>query len=161
MHVIAYTYPLFDVCIVTLAPDEEYTFAKKSASASWGFFGLGGGTTMLEGAVINRTFIGFEEWCPNNISLGWSNDDVGHADMTLKAMPEGAKWLCLSSNGNGNMEVQHQKIDGSYILPAGWGFVTATGSVSAGGKSATQAKYFKPRTYDVTVIGIADILMVK
>jgi len=160
MNVIAYTYPLLDVCIVTLAPDEEYTFAQKSASASWGFFGLGGGTTMLEGAIIGRTFTSFWEWCPNNISLGWANDYIGHADMLLKAMPEGAKWLCLSSNGNGAIKVQHQKVEGSFTLPAEMGFVVATGSVLADGKTAVQANYFKPRLYDVDIVGTADLLIV-
>lgn len=163
MHVVAYNYPLLDVCIVTLAPGEEYTFAQKAASASWGFFGLGGYTDMTGGAPrgIGRRFESEGQWHPNDEDNGWSNDAIGHDDETVVTGPNGSKWLCLSSNGNGDMEVQHQKIDEFYNLPIGSGFVVATGSVSADGKIAVQGNYFKPRAYGVVVTGVADILVVK
>jgi hypothetical protein len=161
MHVIAYRYPLFDACIVTLAPNEQYTFSKKANSISWGLFGLSGYNDMLNGVErsIGRRF-GIEgQWNANDENNGWSNDVIGYEDGTVLAGPDGSKWLCLSSNGNGDMKVQHQKVDGSYTLTAGISFIVATGSILADGKTAIQANYFKPRLYDVDVTGTADLLL--
>lgn len=145
---------------VELAPGETFRFEQKPASGSFGFFGLGGGTTMLEGAVPGRTFTGFGQWCPNNADLGWSNDAVGHSYMLLQAMPEGAKWLCLSNN-SGSREVQHLKSEGSATVPAGFAVVVATGSVSFEGKTAAQFAYIRPRDADYVVTGSADLLLVR
>lgn len=146
---------------VELAPGEQFRFVQEAASASLGFFGLGGGTTMLEGAVVGRTFTGEGQWCPNGLDFGWSNDKVGHAEMLLEAGPSGAKWICISNNGSGEREIQHLPVDGSATIPAGWGFVVATGSVDFETKTATQFKYAAPRAADFTVTGTADLLLVR
>ncbi|CAB4120936.1 hypothetical protein UFOVP4_19 [uncultured Caudovirales phage] len=163
MHIIAYTYPLLDVCVVTLAPQEQYTFAQKAASASWGFFGLGGYTDMIDGAPrgIGRRFESEGQWHPNDEDNGWSNDFIGHADETVLAGPNGSKWLCLSSNGHGDLEVTHLLVQGDATIPAGSGFVVATGEVVFEGKTARQFAYAKPRDADFTVVGGADILLVR
>lgn len=154
-------YTACTVDYVELAPGETFRFVQEAASASFGFFGLGGGTTMLEGSVVGRTFTGEGEWCPNGLDLGWSNDEIGHAEMLLEAGPGGAKWMCISRNATGDREIQHVSVDGAATVPAGWGFVVATGNVDFENKTATQFQYAAPRSADFTVTGQADLLLVR
>ena len=57
--------------------------------------------------------------------------------------------------------VVHQPVDGTFILPAGWGFIVATGEVDCDGQFAEQFDYFRPRDTDKTVVGTADLLLVR
>jgi len=147
--------------VVEMTAGETFRFVQEVASSSFGFFGLGGGTTMLEGAVVGRTFTSPGAWCPNDAIGGWSNDDVGHADMVLEAMPAGAKWLCLSRNLTGNREVTHMIVNGDALVPSNHGFIVATGSVMIGELLAAELKYVRPREDGVAVFGTADLLLIK
>lgn len=155
-----YKHAGFDLDVVTMSGGERFLFQQEASSASFGVFYIFGNTTMIEGAVPGRVFDTVGGWRPN-AEHGWSNDVVGHAAMLLEAAPEGVQWICMSRNGTGEREVQHLVVSGSATIPAGWGFVVATGSVTFEGKTADQFAYAKPRTADFEVVGSADLLLVR
>lgn len=153
-------YTPFDLDVVTMDAGERFLFKQAPSSASFGVFYLRGHTTMIEGAVPNRVFDTVGGWRPN-ADDGWSNDVVGHDDMLLEAGPAGVEWVCISNNGTGDREIQHIQVTGSATIPADWGFVVATGSVTFDGKTAAQFAYVRPRTADFEVVGDADLLLVR
>jgi len=155
-----YKYSALNVDHVYMDADEQFRFAQEPSSASYGVFYLSGYTTMVEGAVPGRVFDTVGGWRAN-AGDGWSNDIVGHDAMLLQASPAGCEWVCLSRNGTGEREIQHIQVTGSATVPAGWGFVVATGSVTFEGKTASQLAYVKPRAADFEVVGNADLLLVR
>lgn len=160
MRDVCYRYSALTVDHVTLDPGEQVWFPQEASSASYGVFYFYGDTTMLEGAVPGRVFNTVGGWRPNAAD-GWSNDAVGHNGMLLEAAPQGCSWLCMSRNGSGEREIQHTQVTGSIVIPADWGFVVATGSVTFEGKTASQFAYVKPRAADFEVVGNADLLLVR
>lgn len=150
----------FHLDIVTMDEGEQFLFDQRASSASFGVFYLSGQTTMIEGAVVGRVFDTVNGWRSNGVD-GWSNDDVGHSEMLLEAGTGGVKWICLSDNGTGSREIQHIPVNGSATIPAGWGFVIATGSVDFEGKTGKQFQYAAPRSNDLVVTGTADLLLVR
>ena len=174
----SFRYSALSVDLVELDPGESFTFQLNPASASYGVFALGGSrssndatevtdpavhdvTTLTSGAVPGRTFNFVGHWLPNGADHGWSNDMVGHEDMTITAGEQGARWVCLSRNDSGEREIQHLRVDGESALPAGWGFVVALGIFECDGKTATQLAYFRPREVDLQVAGTGDLLLVR
>jgi hypothetical protein len=171
-------YSALSVDLVELAPGEAFTFQQQPASASYGVFALGGPrsgedttevtdaaeyevTKLTAGAVPGRAFNYVGHWLPNGSDHGWSNDGLGHEHMTITAGEQGAKWVCLTRNDSGEREIQHRRVDGQTVLPAGWGFVVARGSVECDGKAAAQLAYFRPREVDLSISGKGDLLLVK
>ncbi|MBY0391855.1 MAG: hypothetical protein K2Q27_01170 [Novosphingobium sp.] len=152
-------YTPLTVDLVEMDPGERFMFLEPTASKSFGVFYLSGYTDMIEGAVPGWRFDTVNGWRPN-AENGWSNDVVGRADMLLEA-PNGAKWICLSRNDTGEREIRHLLADGDVILPAGWGFVVATGTVYCDNKAADQLAYFRPREADLHVYGVGDLLLVR
>jgi hypothetical protein len=159
MKIISYRYSVINCDIVQLDPNEIITFPQVAASASYGFFGLGGYTTMINGVVIGRKFESEGQWAPNNSELGWSNDIIGHDNITIKAGSNGSKWLCLTNNGSYNKLINQQSIIDNYNLPAGSGFIVASGTVNADGHTINQFGYFRPRTAQLLVTGTAELLI--
>lgn len=153
-------YSSADVDVVTMAPGERYLFRQDASSASFGVFYLYGYTTMVEGAVPGRVFNSVGEWRPNAAD-GWSNDVVGHDAMLLEAGPEGAQWICISSNGSGAREIQHVHVTDSAFIPAGCGVLVAAGEISFGSVVAQQFQYIRPREADMLVSGAADLLLLR
>ena len=171
-------YSVLSVDLVELDAGERFTFQQKPASSSYGIFSLGGTrsaddatevtdpaehevTTLTAGAVPGRAFNYVGHWLPNGSDHGWSNDVVGHEPMTITAGEQGARWICLSRNDSGEREIEHLRVNGDALLPAGWGFVVARGAVECGGKLAEQMAYFRPRDVDLSVSGTGDILLVR
>lgn len=171
-------YSALSVDLVELAPGEAFTFQQQPASSSFGIFALGGTrsgddatevtdvdayavTTLTAGAVPGRAFNYVGHWLPNGTDHGWSNDGVGHEQMTITAGEQGAKWVCLSRNDSGDREIQHLRVDGQAMLPAGWGFVVARGTFECDSKAADQLAYFRPRASDLPITGTGDLLLVR
>ena len=160
MRDVTYRYSALNVDIVTLDVDEEFRFGQAAASDSYGVFYYQGSTTMLEGAVPGRVFDSLGAW-RQNADNGWSNQQVGHASMLLKAGPRGAKWMCLSRNGASEKTIEHIVASGTTTIPAGTGVVVATGAVDIDGKTAAVAAFIRPRDIDFVVVGNSDLLLVR
>lgn len=161
MRIEQFSYSPLDVVIVTLDPNEVFGFTQEAVSKSYGTFKLTGDSWGHTGPTGETYYTQpHAKWQPND-ETGFSNDAVGHTLMKVTAGPEGATWLCLSRNSTREREVQYVHVEGDYTLPPGWGFVVAQGEVSADGRIASQARYFKPRTSDVVVTGNADLLLVR
>lgn len=155
------SYPLLNVDKVEMAAGEEFRFLEPAASASFGYFGLTGYSTMIEGVVAGRVFPGAIGWYPNDIAYGWSNSDLGQSDMLLRASDSGASWVCLSRNGSGERSIQYVSTTGTTMVPADTAFVVATGSVIIEGKTMRQLNYAAPRAMSFEVVGTADLLLVR
>ena len=158
MKITSYRYSVINCDIVQLDPNETITFPQEAASASYGFFGLGGSSREAS-VVIGRTFESEGQWAPNNVELGWSNDTIGHDDITIQAGPNGFKWLCLTYNGSFKKIIKQQSIIDNFSLPAGSGFIVASGTVNADGHTINQFGYFRPRTDQLQITGTAELLI--
>lgn len=174
----SFRYSALNVDLVQLEPGESFRFRQAAGSGSYGIFALGGPRTgenvteiiddsqhtvteLTAGPVAGRKFNYVGHWVPNDVDTGWSNDAVGHDEMTITAGEQGARWICLSKNRSGTREISHVVVDGSTTLPAGWGFVVARGEFECEGKIAGQLAYFRPRDVDVEVVGSGDLLLVR
>ena len=145
-------YPLFNVDLVSLDPDEQFHFRVSTTSNFIAAFMFDGDAVREQGG----------EFLPALTGGLWMNPpEYGLLPMDFTAGSAGAAWLCVSHLIDGQYEAQHIAVDGTYTLPAGWGFAVATGQVNADEKTATQGLYFGPRDNDITVSGTADLIILK
>lgn len=151
MRDVSYHYTPLNVDRVTMGDGEEFTFSKAVVDSSFGLFMVSGLSTII---ATNSTDLGREF-----TSIGWQSG-ANSADVTVRTTGD-TEWVCLSRNGTGEREIAHQQVNGTFMLLSGWGFVVVSGSVQADGKTAAQDQYFKPRDYDLSVAGIADLLLVR
>lgn len=145
-------YPLFNVDLVYLDPNEEFYFSPQiTANCIAGFVFQGSTTREQEGIPITPCLGGFFENPP----------EYRLKSMKSTAGAEGASWLCVSYAVEGEYEAQHVNVSGTYTLPAGYGFAVAQGEVTADNKTATQGLYFAPRNVDTIVSGNADLIILR
>jgi hypothetical protein len=143
-------YPLFNVDLVHLDPNEQFHF-KVSTTENFicGY--------MFQGAALRQQN---GEHLPALTGGFWQNPaQYGLHPIDFTAGAEGASWLCVSYIAPAEYASQHIAVAGTYTLPAGAGFAVATGQVVADGKTATQGLYFGPRAQDVIVTGNADLIV--
>jgi len=70
-------------------------------------------------------------------------------------------WICISKLPNKqDRNFELQKVENSYTLSSGTGFIVLEGSVSVNGIDANQFQYFRPRDTDVEVTGTATLALV-
>jgi hypothetical protein len=101
----------------------------------------------------------------NNVGMYWESTgrfqpNTIEVPCDVRATGE-TTWLCVSQNDEIRREVQEQIVNGSYILPATWGFLVLDGSVQVEGKTANQFQFFRARDIDVEVQGTSVLLLVK
>ena len=152
MRVVSHQYPVFNTDLVYLDPNEVFHFSVHTTkNCIAGFVFQGSTTRAQEGVPITPCPGGFFENPP----------EYGLKSMDSTAGSEGASWLCVSYNVDGQYEAQPINVAGDYTLPAGWGFAVVQGEVTADDKTATQGLYFGPRTTDIVVSGNADLIILR
>lgn len=153
-------YSAFTVYDVELDPNERFTFKSGGADQSIGSIYVRGVIAPV-GQTVWPEIVEHNQWRPRAIWGGWQGAGPSDGEATFQAGPEGARWLCLAENESGPRTVEHQAIDGSFILPAGWGFVVASGQAVLGAQAGEIGNYFAPREADVEVTGSGDLLLVR
>jgi len=153
MKNVSYRYSVCHADRVTLEVGETLTFPRGSAARSLGVLLLRGrleSTEVETGAVLLRE--------PEPI--GFMKRFSGTSPVRVFA-PDGAEWFCLSRNDSGDREVDCQRVDGDFSLPAGWGLIVAQGSVVVDGIEVAQDRYLKPRLTHLNGTGSGIILLVR
>jgi len=153
MKNVSYRYSACHADRVTLKVGETLTFSRGSAARSLGVLLLNG---RLESTEVDTGAVLLREPEP----IGFMKRFSGNSPVRVFA-PEGAEWVCLSRNDSGDREVGCQRVDGGFILPAGWGLIVAQGSVVVDGIEVAQDRYLKPRLVDLAGSGSGIILLVR
>lgn len=155
---------LADITIVTLNPGEILQSSMDASTKCYGLYYYYGDCDFVDGYIGPGQKGPLLKWLPSDASTYWLSGDpsiTGPFVASAKASPEGACYMCISRNANYSDKVISQiDLNSSYTLPAGSAFVVCDNSATADGVSIPQFGYFSPRTYDVSVTGSGNILVI-
>jgi hypothetical protein len=95
----------------------------------------------------------------NDGDTAWSNEAVGHNDLTLYA-PVDTEWLCIGENGHGRPGLDLVQVNGASRLAGGLGVIVVGGGITVDGIAGGPDAYFKPRQADVLMSGAGQAILV-
>jgi len=156
MRDVSHQYPVFNTDLVYLDPNEQFYCAIEITRACVAGFVFQGNSVYNS---LRDQEADFLTPCDGGFFEISAEDHL--YPMLVTAGDNGASWLCVSYNVDGQYEAQPINVAGDYTLPAGWGFAVVQGEVTADGKTATQGLYFGPRTTDIVVSGNADLIILR
>lgn len=146
-----YVYSSCIVCLAEMQDGETWTWLPENIQKSYSCYMLTGSLTMSRSS--DPDFIPYEAGVTGQFVKGDILDD------TLVANGY-TSWICISRIENKERTVELQKVDTTFELPLGTGFVVLEGSVEVNGIIANQCQYFRPRDANLTITGPATIALV-
>lgn len=157
-------YGLLTVYDVMLAPARQFTFKGGGAKGSLGSIYVRGVIRPI-GDTVWPEIAEHREWRERGVWGGFKGDDEDGAEATFEAGPDGARWLCPG----GPFKVYPRPIDGKFSVPAGFGALICWVKpdddgeplLLVGGAPATTGHFLEPCAEDVTILGTADLLLIK
>lgn len=161
MKIAQHRYSQFHLTRVSMSAGESYKIPAPENDISIGVICTKGGTEhhpSVPAPAVHLPQEG-EGLLLNEGDTAWSNDVVGHNDLTLYA-PVDTEWVCIGENGNGRPGLELVSLSGDSVLPAGTGVVVVSGSASIDGKTGGPDAYFRPRDAAVTLSGTGEAILV-
>lgn len=155
-------YSAFHLTRCIMAAGESYFIPAPENDISIGVICLQGGTEhhpSVPAPAVHLPQAG-DGLLLNEGATAWSDDAVGHNDLTLYA-PVDTEWVCIGENGNGRHGLELVSLNGDSVLPAGTGVVIISGTASIGGITGAPDAYFRPRDEAATLSGNGDAILVR
>lgn len=162
MKVIQRRYSTFHLTRVIISAGESYRIPATENDISIGVVCSKGGTEhhpSIAAPGVHLPQAG-EGLLLNDGETAWSNDAVGHNDLTLYA-PVDTEWVCVGENGHGRHGLELVSLNGDSQLAPGTGVIVISGSVSLDGKTGGPDSYFRPRSEPVTLSGHGEAILIR
>lgn len=147
-----YVYSWGIVCLAEMQDGDTWSWKASDIEISYNCYMLTGSLTMSRSS--DPDFIPYECGVTGEFTKGDVLDDTQVANGYTS-------WICISRIEGRDRIITLQKIDSTFELPIGTGFVVLEGTVEVNGITATQCQYFRPRDANLTITGTATLALVK
>lgn len=146
-----YVYSCAIVCLAEMQDGDTWTWEAENVERSYGCYMLTGSLTMSRSS--DPDFIPYECGVTGQFTKGDVLDDTQVANAYTS-------WICLTKIEGRDRIITLQKVDTTFDLPTGTGFIVLEGIVEVNGITANQCQYFRPRDANLTITGPATIALV-
>jgi hypothetical protein len=147
-----YVYSCGVVCFAEMQDGDSWQWTSDIIEKCYNCYMLTG--TLIMSRSSDPDFVPYECGVTGQFSRGDVLDDTQVAKGYTS-------WICISKLPNKqDRNFELQKVENSYTLSSGTGFIVLEGSVSVNGIDANQFQYFRPRDTDVEVTGTATLALV-
>lgn len=158
MQVEHYIYSVAEVASSKLTGGETSTFRIYPGTESLGLYLKTGSLKIIETSAPNNGYV-------------WNAEKALkprlHTDATVIRVEalEDSELICIARRLNTDREVQYNIMGSTLTLPASWGFIVVDGTVTFNDQGneiqAGYLQYVKPRDYDLTLNGPAEVVFIR